>query len=556
MENKIKFASMLVMLFFTLFTHSAWGQETGKIQLDADKISFEESSGVAEAEGDVRISNEEMSLFAPFAKYDSDGQQLSAYSSPEKPVVLISGGRQLNGESIHYNLLTKRGTMTKPNGKVDELYVKGDVVQVVPVSEVLKRKSGTGNAEDELAGRWLKTSVTTCNEPEPHYRLETKELVVVPGKRVVIKKPRIYIGRRLLYTNPFDIVLPAKNSSKQGKVRFLPKLEFEESKGAGVGISVPYVWDSGSINMDVVGWTKGIWEGELSFNQEISAGLSAWARLKREYDKDRELTLWRPQAGFNYSSNGWDVNAIWSQREIVSVRKRSGTDSRYVIWRKPEVSVSSPWLKDEASGVGYYRLMGVWGRYEDATKGGSAEVERLGAGAQIYGEFKDTKNFTPFYNATYWYYRYNSDMYENHQTLNAILGVRWGLGAVALETAYLRRWAWGRSPMEWDNYEPLEEVYQQIGVKIPTASRKTFWELKARGAYSLTDDKLSEMVYKVIYDQHCLQWELIYRDDLIAADDWVGLKLTINAYPEHEARLMGEELFDPMKSPDKLPTEQ
>ena len=555
MENKIKSVSLLLMLFFTIFAHSAWGDDSGKVQLDADRISFEESSGVAEAEGDVRISNEEMSLFAPFAKYDSDGQQLSAYSSPEKPVVLVSGGRQLKGESLHYNLLTKRGTMTKPSGKVDELYVKGDVIQVLPVSEAVKGRSAAGYAEDELAGRWLGTSLTTCSEAEPHYRLETKELTVIPGKRVIVKKPRIYIGKRLLYTNPFDIVLPAKKGSKYDKVRFMPKLEFEESKGAGIGISIPYVWERGAAYMDVVGWTKGIWEGELSLHQELRVGLNAWARLKREYDKDRELTLWRPRMGLDYSSNGWDISAMWSQREIVSVRKRSGTESRYVLWRKPEINISSPWLKDEASGVGYYRLMGTWGRYEDTTVGGSDEVERIGAGAQMYGEFKGAKNFTPFYNAAYWYYKYNSDKYENHQTLNTILGVRWGFGDVGLETAYLRRWTWGRSPMEWDNYEPLEEVYQQIGVKIPTASKKTSWELKARGAYSITDDKLSEMVYKVIYDQHCLNWELIYRDDMIAADDWVGLKLTINAYPEQEARLMGGELFDPMKSPDKLPAE-
>ena len=558
MENKIMPLLLIVLLFLASCAHAAPGQDADRVQLDADRISFEESSGIAEAEGDVRISNAEMKLLAPFAKYDSGSQQISANSSPEKPVVLISGGRQLNGESLNYNLLTKRGTLTNPSGKIDELYVKGDVIQVMPLEELSKKKSKkkSPDSREELAGRWLKTSVTTCGEANPHYRIETKELVVIPGKRVIIKKPRVYLGKHLVFVNPFDYILPANKDSKYGKAKFLPKLGHEQSKGAGAGISIPYAWESGSLYMDALSWSKGLWEGEARLDQELPGGVHAWGLLKREYDKDRRLTLWRPQWGFDYSRSGWDFDVKWSQREIASVRKRSGTETRYVLWRKPEINVKSQWQKDAAS-PGYYRLMGTWGRYEDATNGQAPDVERLGAGVQLYGEFKTgSGSITPFYNTTYWYYRYNDDKFENHQILNGIFGVRWGVGNVGLETAYLRRWTWGGSPMEWDNYEPLEEVYQQVGIRIPANSKKqVWWEFKARGAYSITDDKLSEMVYKVAYDQHCLLWEAVYRDDLIADDDWVGLKLTIKAYPEHGTRLTGQELFDPFMSPDKLPVD-
>jgi hypothetical protein len=55
------------------------------------------------------------------------------------------------------------------------------------------------------------------------------------------------------------------------------------------------------------------------------------------------------------------------------------------------------------------------------------------------------------------------------------------------------------------------------------------------------------MVYKVAYNQHCLLWEVIYRDDLRGDDSWIGLNLSVNDLPSGEFRLFGTEndLSDP-----------
>lgn len=160
----------------------------------------------------------------------------------------------------------------------------------------------------------------------------------------------------------------------------------------------------------------------------------------------------------------------------------------------------------------------------------------------------------PFYNATYWYYKYDDDLDDSQRILSAILGVRWRLASVNMQTAYLRRWTWGNSPMKWDDYDDREELYQRVAFRIPTNrhSKQEWLELAVRGAYSFDDEELSEMVYKASYNQHCLLWELIYRDDRVTDDDWIGLNLTITAYPESGLRLMDGELFDPCEVPDKL----
>jgi LPS-assembly protein len=524
-----------------------------EIKLDADKISFEESTGVATAEGNVRISNEEMRLIAPYAEYDSLTQNVRALSAPEGSVIFITPSGRISGERLDYNIETRRGLFSRPNGRVEAFFVRGDSIEVMPVSDLTGKKSVRAEDAEELAGTWKGAVITTCNHTDPHYRLESKELSVIPGRRVVIRKPKVYLGKTLIFTYPFDYFVDVNDKSRFDRQYLFPRVGFESGKGAGIGIAGPLLWDTGSLNMEVIWWSDDIWEGEALVRQRLSQsdeGLSVFGGIKREYDKDNHDTDWRPRWGLDYESGGWSAEVLWSQRELVTIEKSVGVDSRYVVWRKPELSIVSPWFADPAIN-GHFRFFGTWGRYEDSSALGQT-VERAGAGAQIYGEPGGTANFKPFYNAVYWHFWYDDDIFDTQRILEGVIGARWRLGDFDMESAYLKRWAWGESPMPWDDYEPREELYQDLGVRIPTKSADYWWRLALRGAYSLDSDELAEMAYTAVYNQHCLQWELTFRDDLKGNDDWLGLKLTINAYPESGVRLLGSELFDPVSAPDSL----
>ena len=530
-------------------------QDAGRIMLDADKISFEEATGIATAEGNVRIDNEEIRLFAPYVEYDSQTQQIKAYSSTEGSVTFLAAGRRLSGEKLDYNITSRHGLLMQPSGKLDAFYVKGDSLQVQPASEVAPpRKGAKDEDEEDMAAFWNRASLTTCDEPRPHYRLEAKSVTVIPDRSVVIKKPRVYMGERMIFSYPFDYYIPlGERRNKRRRQSIFPKIGYESSKGVGLGVTGAYGWESGMLGLEIIGWSDGIWEGDAVLTQDIGRDLEIFGGVKRQYDKDVDNTLWRPSWGLEYKpQNGWQFELEWAQRELLSVEKRAGSDTRYVVWKDPEFNIMTPWLEDKAAG-GYYRFMGSWGRYEDATHGRSPKVERWGLGAQAYGEFRSNRdNFRPFYNAIYWYYDYDSDVSDRQEILDAVVGVRWKLGEFDMESAYLRRWSWGNSPMEWDDYDDREDIYQQISYRIPTKSRKESWTVGVRGAYSLKDEELHEMVYKVAYDQHCLLWEALYRDDRHGDDDWFGLKLTIKAYPESGVRLSGSDLFEPAQAPNEL----
>jgi LPS-assembly protein len=554
-ENYLKSAKRFLSISFVslVLAVSTAAGAADEIKLDADKISYDESTGIATAEGNVRVSNDEMRLVAPYVEYDSLNQKMRALSSQEGTVTFTSAGKRINCERIDYDIVSQRGVMTSPNGRVDAFYARGRTIEVMPVSDIGGKKI-KGGSDEELAAVWTDVLVTTCSHTDPHYRLEAKDLTVIPGRRVIIKRPRVYLGSTLLFTYPFDYVVPIGDRSKLDRQYIFPKIGYESDKGVGIGISGPVTWDTGALNMEVIWWSDDIWEGEALLTQQIAEGLTAYGSIAREFDADKGTNQWRPSWGMQYEWKGWTFDLGWSQRELVTLEKVAGEDSRYVVWRKPEVNMISPWF-DDAATAGSFRLLGSWGKYEDATFGGAGtEIERVGAGVQLQGEVEGGSiGVQPFYNALYWYYRYDDDIFDSQQILDAVLGIRWRLSVIDMETAYLRRWKWGNSPMMWDDYAQREEIYQQLAVRIPTKSQEYWWELSVRGAYSIGDEELAEMAYKAIYNQHCLSWELIYRDDRRGSNnDWVGLKLIINAYPESGIRLAGEELFEPSRAPDRL----
>jgi LPS-assembly protein len=544
--------SLIFTLFFCILVSRAGAAETDSIQLNADKVSYEESTGVAVAEGNVRINNEDFRVFAPYLEYDSNSQQVTALSSQSGGVTFISDGKRLSGERLDYNIETRKGILTLPNGKIDSFYVKGSAIRVMPAEELGGKKNSAGDSE-EMSAVWSEASLTTCSDPHPHYRLEAKEVTVIPGRKAIIRRPKVYLGDTMIFIYPFDYTIKFGSNQRGRNHTIFPKLGYESDKGAGIGLSGSIGWDSGEIDIEAIGWSKGIWEGEALLTQEIGAGLSIYGAVKREYDKDLRVTEWRPRWGLDYEYNEWKLRVGWSERELVNIEKRAGVDSRYVVWRKPEINILSPWFEDVAV-EGRYRFFATWGRYEDVSSLiGRQQITRTGAGVQVYRDFDGTsERFRPFYNLVYLYYSYDDPIFENQQILDSAVGMRWKIGEIDLETAYLRRWTWGDSPMLWDDYDEREEIYQELNYTIPTKSKDLSWKLGLRAAYDVKERELAELVYKVSYDQHCLLWEATFRDDRVGGDDWFGLTLTIKEYPKSGVRLTGAELFDPAEAPGEL----
>lgn len=535
--------------FITVSAHAA-----STIDLDADRISFAETSGVAIAEGNVKISNGDAKLYAPYAEYDSENGMIRAQASPGNKITFVARGGQLSGESLEYNTITGVGRFSDPAGKIGVFRMKGQDLEVMPARDsAAAKRVRRPISDDTIVGSWREATITTCSRTMPHYRLEAKSITFIENESVIISKPSLYLGERKLFTYPFDYYVSLRPSSKRNNHSIFPKFGYDSKKGAGIGATMGYGWGSGFAELEVIGWTKGIWEGRGRIYQDLWKDAHLIIETRRQYNKDTRETLWRPKVGLRAEFSGVELGVDWSQREQIDVEKRIGSTTTYTVWKEPEVQLMSKWYDDPAAG-GKFRLLASWGRYEDATDGFSQGiVERTGFGLQLKNdEISKKEGFEPYYNAVYWHYNYGGRGNGTQQILHATVGVKWKAGVFDLESAYAQRWTWGESPMGFDSYQDARIAYQAVYMPIKTRDPEIKWKVGVRAGYDIDEKRLAEMVYKVEYDQHCLLWEAIYRNDRVGSDNWFGLNITVKGTNGGRGHIAGSELIEPIDVPEYL----
>ena len=114
-------------------------QQTAKVPnevfLDADEISFDEYTGISIAEGNVRVRNKDVRMFAPYVEYDTKSHVVDAYSDYRENVVVYSGIEKYIGKHLKYNVGTRRGIFTQVSGESGPMHMRGGRVRFMPDSD-------------------------------------------------------------------------------------------------------------------------------------------------------------------------------------------------------------------------------------------------------------------------------------------------------------------------------------------------------------------------------------------------------------------------------------
>ncbi len=546
--------SLFLLVGLFLFSgKSSWGEE--RVILDADEVVYDEAGYTAEARGNVELRYGAIRVFSDYIQVDTSTNLMNAWGSAKKPVTMLWGDKRLYGERIEYNLATKEGKVYNASGHVGEIRLSGKDLQVAPAKKAREEKWASpknlrGVSEEEEVARWEEVTLTTCREPKPHYRLVAKRVVVIPGKKVIAYKPRVYIGETQLFQYPFDYVVRLGSRGGQRlSANFFPSLAYKSAKGAGMGLEGPLTWETGELNLGLMYWSSIGMEGSALLTQEIMPGLSLEALSEYTYDEATDDTNWRARWGFHYNNAKWKAFLVWSQREYVEIEKRAGVTYRGTLWRDPEFFVYSPWFKDAASG-GWWRIIGTAGDYEED----GLDTSRKGYGLELYGEGDTRGSFVPFWKALYMRYLYDADRVlgseeDEQEITEATFGISWPLGVLRMRTSYVRRWVSGKSPMGWDSFDEREDIYQKVSYPL-----NRNWTISLRGGYDNLEGDLKEMVYWLAYETDCMAWELVYRDDLGDDDDnWAGLRISILAFPETPFAIGQEKVEIPGEKPEDLP---
>ena len=186
-NNPMRVGASLLALLFLLFTPLAAAAGDGRIVLEADRVEFDQASGFAVATGSVRISRDLLRVFAPRIEYSAVDNTIEAFSEPgEKMVVLFHGSQRLEGEHLALDMISGEGFFRNASGgfpaEKGEVYASGSDVTTTRVREG-QRRVDPAESKDSLRGwvyQWKDVGFTTCPAENPHYRLVSKRLVIIP----------------------------------------------------------------------------------------------------------------------------------------------------------------------------------------------------------------------------------------------------------------------------------------------------------------------------------------------------------------------------------------
>lgn len=520
-----------------------------RVTLNADRVSFNDETGHALAEGNAVLKYDDTTIMAERIEYDADTQKVKAMPLPGEKVVLTNGNRAIRGDQIDYDLNSGEGILEGPSTHLaigengEALYVYGGEINVLPWELAQERGLVKGTPQEYMV-QWRNVTITTCALDHPHYRLETKEITFIPNRRVIAKKPRVYLGNTYLFTSPMDYVVQLKRRSLGYSL--LPFIQRTEVKGSHGGITGTLGWETGSVSLGVSYGNTAGFEFMAEIEQELNDQFSLRFGTEYSWDDVWDEKIWRPYAVLMYDHGGWAAHLKWSHNEYISDRKDSYYEYKGRLDRKPELIVWAPWFR--TSKFSWTRVFATAGIYDETLYDYKDEgsKNRYGVGFRNYYEQDLGSSFELFANTEGVVLLYDG---TDQEMLRSFIGLRYKIGVFELGTAYERQYAWGDSAMLWDQYSNRRRIHQRIRFPI---GREVY--LAFRGSYDLFESMIDEMLYSIQWDTDCMIWDLHYKNDKTrSGNDSIGLTVMLKAFPSRTAAFGQKIEVDPFDRPLDVP---
>jgi len=504
-----------------------------QVTLNASRVSYDDETAMAMAEGNAVLTYEGATIRADRIDYDAFSQKVKASPNPGGYVSLNALGRTVTAEGLEYNLDTGEGVLSgvRSNMPVGDgtLYVVGGGMQYMPYDLALERglvREAKGKESGvPFVGIAENVSATTCALDHPHYRIETKSIVFVPGRRLVAKKPRLYLGNTFIFTYPMDYIVHIDRRAL--KHHFIPYVQSSGNKGTGAGLTGAFAWETGAVSLGLAYGSKVGFEWTAGIEQRLGGGFSVQGGIEHSWDSAWEEKRYRPRVGLLYERDGWEAALRVTWNEYLEDRKDSYYEYKGQLDRKPEFTVLTPWMKDHSLDISWFRLGATAGSYRERTPIMRSEtVTRYGATLQSYFEYSLGRAVTFFSNITGGAWFYDKDNAEQ-EIVSGIMGFRYNLGVFELASGYERRYVWGESPMLWDEFRYARRFHQKIRFPL---GKDVF--LAVRGSYDMVSSAVDEVNYSLQWITDCMKWELRYRDDRTSrSENSLNLSVFFLAYP-------------------------
>lgn len=259
----------------------------GPVNIQADRLVYEEDDETYHAEGDVLITYSGGTLKADRVIL----RRMTNTAYAKGNVVLKSDQDVLEGDSIVFNIDTKTGTAD--NGKMfidkNHFYISGGQFE----------KSGEASYQARNA------VATTCDGPNPAWSLKSQELDVTVDGYGTLKNGTLYAGKVPVLYLPY-FIFPAKTTRQTGLL--FPYISYSKDKN-GFDVELPFYWAI-SESMDATFYqrfmskrgfkegaefryfptpeTSGVIFGDYLYRDRLRVEENDGGAMARDWDKDHD----------------------------------------------------------------------------------------------------------------------------------------------------------------------------------------------------------------------------------------------------------------------------
>ena len=259
----------------------------GPVEVNGDQVEYFPKDKKVVGTGNVSVDYGDVFLTCGRITVYTETKDAEA----EGDVVLKTPTGEVRGERVKYNFATKEGEILKARIKSGEWYSGGEKIDIL--------SDGSYKVTDGY--------ITSCDLPEPHYKIKTRSITIYPDNKVVAKNVTFAVG------NMSVAYLPRYDYSLDGKWPTLNVVPGKNSKW-GVFALTSYRYDVDKDNAFTLRLDErqhwGMGEG---LDYKYSTDNFGQGLLKTYYthqrDRDRNETLKGEEDRYRVQlRHRWDIN--------------------------------------------------------------------------------------------------------------------------------------------------------------------------------------------------------------------------------------------------------
>lgn len=203
---------LIVLLFF--LGGQAWAKKPRVHVVVGEIGTYNFDTHIFVGEGDVEITYDDLFIEGDHLIWDVNSGDLQVTGS----VLFKQDDLRMAGDALYYNLNTGEGTFDQAKAelilseKTGTVFLSGKEITVEP-------------DQFYITGAHL----TTCDLPESHYHVETKEIEVIPNEKAIVRGVTYYEGKIPIFYWPY-LVIPLDTQERDTRFS-LPVVGFSEEEG-------------------------------------------------------------------------------------------------------------------------------------------------------------------------------------------------------------------------------------------------------------------------------------------------------------------------------------